>query len=183
MAPSEWVRLNSHSIAAVAAGAHLAVVILGAARIPVPQSSLAGKVYGVYGAYSGANNSYGFFAPGVASKWRAALDSYDPAEEKWTTWTKPAANLELGVLDSTITGYFSNDELREAFAASWAGSGMAQAPGAAVVVVRAEAFLVPTMAEYREGARGRWQTLAAYAFTTDDRMRLLDAGTRGVRTT
>jgi hypothetical protein len=58
---------------------------------------------------------------------------------------------------------------------------MAQAPGAAVVVVRAEAFLVPTMLEYREGARGRWQTLAAYAFTTDERMRLVDAGSRGVR--
>jgi hypothetical protein len=181
VSPSEWVRLNSLSIAAVAAGAHLAVVILGAARVPVPGASLAGRIYGVYGAYSGANNSYGFFAPGVASKWRATLDSYHPAEEKWTTWTKPAANLELGVLDSTITGFFSNDELREAMAASWAGSGMAQAPGAAVVVVRAEAFMVPTMAEYREGARGRWQTLAAYAFTTDDRMRLVDAGSRGAR--
>jgi hypothetical protein len=175
-------RLGFLGVAVALAAAHLAAVVLGAARMPIPQTSV-GKLYDVYAAYSGAGNSYGFFAPGVASAWRAAIDSFDAGERKWTTWVKPAGNIELAVLDSTITGYFSDDEFREALAASWAGSAMAHAPEAAVVVVRTEAFLVPTMEEYRNGARPRWQSLAAYAFTTDARSRLappvkVDAGSR-----
>lgn len=142
--------------------------------MPVPQASLAGRIYGVYGAYSGAGTSYGFFAPGVAAEWRAAIDLYDPAGGKWTTRIKSPGNLELAILDATIAGHFGNEGLREAIAGSWAASAIAQAPRAAAAVVRAEAFLVPTMKEYRAGARGEWRTFAAYAFTTAERSRLLE---------
>jgi hypothetical protein len=179
VSPLERVKSHSMAIAACAAAAHLAAVIFGAVRFSVPGSSIPGKIFEVYAAYSGANNSYGFFAPGVAAQWRAAIDFYDPAHGTWTTGTRSAANLELAVLDSTINSLFSRDELREALAASWAGAAMPERPEAAVVLVRAEAFRVPTMEQYRKGARGEWLTLAAYAFTTDDRMTLMDARNSG----
>ncbi|HZR09394.1 MAG TPA: hypothetical protein VFA79_12495 [Myxococcales bacterium] len=162
-----------------AAAAHLAFVVAGAMRLSFPGRSVAAKAFAVYGAYSGANNSYGYFAPGVAAEWRAALDIYDARTGAWTTRTRAAPNLELAVLDSTINSNFSRKDVREALAASWAASELPQAPGAAAVVVRAEAFLLPTLAQYRSGARGAWRTLAAYAFTTEEREAL--AGAQGPR--
>ena len=53
---------------------------------------------------------------------------------------------------------------------------MAEAPAAAVVIVRAEAYLLPTMERYRAGARGRWTTVAAYPFTTAERIDSFVAG-------
>ncbi len=169
---------NPAPFAAAAAAGHLLMVIAGAARLPLPASSAATKILGVYAAWSGASNSYGFFAPGVAAEWRAALDLYDPRAGVWTTRTRVAPNLELAVLDSTINSYFSRKEIREALAASWAAAEMPEAPGAAAVVVRAEAFLLPTLPEYRSGHRGEWRTLAAYAFTTEEREALVDAQDR-----
>jgi hypothetical protein len=164
---------NPAPFAAVAAAAHLLLVIAGAARVTLPASSAA-KMLGVYAAWSGAGTSYGFFAPGVAAEWRAAIDLYDPAAAAWTTRTRAAPNLELAVLDSTINSYFSQKEIREALAASWAAAEMPKAPGAAAAVVRAEAFLLPTLAAYRSGHRGEWRTLATYAFTTGERETLVD---------
>jgi hypothetical protein len=166
-------------VIAVVAAAHLGVVICGAARLRFDGPSNLDAALGVYGAYSGANNSYGFFAPGVAAQWRASFDFYDRANKTWTTRTRVAPNLELAVLDSTITGLFSHEKLRQALAASWAGMALAETPGAAVVVVRAEAFIVPTMEQYRRGVRGEWRSLAAYAFTTDDRSSVVDLGATG----
>jgi hypothetical protein len=165
---------NLAPFGAAAAIVHLLFVAAGAMRLPLPASSVAAQAIGVYGAWSGADNSYGFFAPGVAAEWRAALDTYDPRTSVWTTRTRVAPNLELAVLDSTINSNFSRKELRKALAASWAASELPQAPGAAAVVVRAEAYLLPTIAQYRSGARGAWRTLAAYAFTTAEREALVD---------
>jgi hypothetical protein len=158
------------ALALAAAAAHLAVVICGAARFRFTDASSVGAVLGVYAAYSGANNSYGFFAPGVAAQWRAAFDFYDPLNDKWVTRTRAPPNLELAVLDSTINSLFANENVRETLAASLAGTALAETPGAAVVVVRAEAYVVPTMERYNHGARGEWRTLAAYAFTTDEKV-------------
>jgi hypothetical protein len=175
-----WHRLSARKavasrIAVAAAAAHLVSVIAGAARLSAPNSSLAGQAFNSYAAYSGANNSYGFFAPGVAAEWRAALDSYDAATGRWTTRIRRPPNVELAVLDSTINSLFANEDLREALAASWAGTEIAEMPNAAAVVVRAQAFLVPAMEHYRAGTQARWVTLAAFAFTTDERMELMSS--------
>jgi len=166
-------RIARLALPAAASGAavHLAIVAAGAAGLRPDSRTSAGALLETYGEYSGADNSYGFFAPAVAAEWRAAFDLYDAASGRWTTRTRPPTNRELALLDSTINGHFAREDLREALAASWAAAAMAERPDAAVVVVRAEAFLVPTMEEYRGGARGRWQTLAAFAFTTPDRVR------------
>lgn len=163
-------------LAAFAGAVHVAIVASGAAGIRFAHSTLPGTLLEIYGAYSGADNSYGFFAPGVAAEWRAAFDLYDPATNRWTTRLRTPGNREVALLDSTINGHFARDDLRESLAASWAAAAMAEAPSAAAIVVRAEAFLVPTMEDYRDGARGRWQTMAAFAFTTGDRVRSAEQG-------
>ena len=158
-----------------AAAIHLLVVISGAARLTAHAPSALRAIIESYGAYSGAGNSYGFFAPGVAPEWRASLDFYEARERRWITHVRKAPNLELAVLDATINSSFSRKEIREALAASWAAVDLDDVPGAAAVVVRAEAFLLPPLGRYRQGERGAWQTVAAYAFTTDERMALIDA--------
>src|SRR5438105_5484654 len=106
MAIRKWLEQNPE-VLLIAAAAHLLVVAAGPARTGVRGSSLAGRFFEIYAVYSGAENSYGFFAPGVASEWRATLDWYDPAGRNWTTLTRPVANIELAVLDSTINSHFA----------------------------------------------------------------------------
>lgn len=171
--------LRRPGFAAALAAVHLLVVVLGAARVKVSSPGPLRSLIEIYGAWSGAGNSYGFFAPGVASEWRTTLDYYEPLQGTWVTRTRTAPNLELSLLEATINSSFSHDGIREALAASWAAAQLGEVPDAAAVVVRAEAFLLPTITQYRAGVRGRWRTLAAYAFTTDERMALMDARTSG----
>src|SRR5436309_1477604 len=101
----------------VAAVLHLILVSLGALRvIPFRASSWAGTILGTYSAYSGADNAYGYFAPSVASEWRAVFDLYDRASNRWTTTKWESSNPEVKLLLSTINGHFSLEEVRESLA-------------------------------------------------------------------
>ena len=58
-----------HAAVAVLAAAHLTLVVCGAARLRPPHGP-AGSAVRFYGALSGSDNGFGFFAPGVASQVR-----------------------------------------------------------------------------------------------------------------
>src|SRR5947209_2453116 len=136
----------------VAAIFHLILVSLGALHVfPFRSSSWIGTILGTYSAYSGADNAYGYFAPSVASEWRAVFDLYDGASNHWTTTTWESSNPEIRLLLSTINGHFSLEDVRESLAASWAGTILGENPHASVVVVKAQAYLIPTMKDFRAG--------------------------------
>ena len=146
-----------------AAGAHLALVICGAAGItPVSRAHFAGRIIETYRAYSGANNGYGFFAPGVASEWRATFDVCNnghciPAAEEQVAG-------ESRLLLQTINSLLGESEVRDLLAASHAARLFARYPHADAVMVKAGVFVVPTMAQYRRGARPQWRDLYGFAF-------------------
>jgi len=146
-----------------AAGAHLALVICGAARItPVSPAHFAGRIVETYRAYSGANNGYGFFAPGVASEWRATFDVCNnghciPAAEEQVAG-------ESRLLLQTINSLLGESEVRDLLAASHAARLFARYPHPDAVLVKAGVYVVPTMAQYRRGARPQWRDLYGFAF-------------------
>ena len=146
-----------------AAGVHLTLVICGAAGVtPVSPAHFAGRVIETYGAYTGANSGYGFFAPGVASEWRATFDVCSnghciPASEE-------QAAGEGRLLLLTIDGLLAENELRDLLAASHAARQFGRYPHADAVLVKAGVFALPTMEQYRRGARPQWRDLYGYAF-------------------
>jgi hypothetical protein len=146
-----------------AAGAHLALVICGAAGItPVSPAHFAGRIIETYRSYSGANSGFGFFAPGVASEWRATFDVCNnghciPAAEEQVAG-------ESRLLLQTINSLLGENELRDLLAASHAARLFARYPHADAVLVKAGIFVVPTMAQYRRGARPQWRDLYGFAF-------------------
>ena len=65
---------------------HLGLTVCGAVKFaPVPTSTRLGSVIAHYQAYSGSDNGYGFFAPGVASPQRVLLHGYHAQNNEWVT--------------------------------------------------------------------------------------------------
>ena len=147
-----------------AACLHLALVVCGAFRVtPVSRKLAIGRMIEAYRDYSGANSSYGFFAPGVAAEWHVAFDACSdprhcvPMEEE-------QVGHEARLLLVTMDGMFAEDQIRDVMAASYAARQFARLPHANVVLVKAAMYFVPTMRQYRRGARPQWRDLYGYAF-------------------
>ena len=69
------------------AASHLCLVTLGASSVRLYDLGLPGRVLHEYGALSGANSGYGFFAPGITSQLGARFDVVGPhgAIARWPT--------------------------------------------------------------------------------------------------
>jgi hypothetical protein len=149
-----------------AACAHLALVVCGAAGIAMPRRFVAGRALATYGDYSGANNGYGFFAPSVAPEWRTTFAVC--TNEKECIDVKPARpNAEAEALLTTIDALYTEPQVRDLLAASWAAIELGRFPDARAVIVRGSVFDVPSMAAYRTGRRAEWRTIYGYAFRRD----------------
>ncbi len=152
-----------------AAACHLLLVACGALRIvPFAEDHLWGRIVETYRACSGADNSYGFYAPAVSSEWRVVFDIHDTAKQRWTEASEKPGDTEFYLLLSTINELFAQEGLRDLLAASWAGDVFAHHPEADIVLVEPQVYLVPKMAEYRLGRKARWRTVLVFAFTRAD---------------
>lgn len=154
---------RKHAAATAAACIHLALVLCGAAKVTLlSPDSPPGFALATYRAYTGSDNAFGFFAPGVASEWRGHFDVCRNGE--CTQADLPHSNPEANVLLSTLQGMLARD-VRDVFAASLAASQFARVPDATTVVVRVQIYFVPNMLHFREGQIAQWRTVDAYAFT------------------
>jgi hypothetical protein len=144
---------------------HLAAVICGACYLPPERSRTpAAQMFRWYATMSGADTSYGFFAPNVGDLHRARFLLRD---EKGQTWwdsfdvTKsPEARLRLtGIVDCAfLTGEaMESPEWRNRLVRSWSATMLNRHPSAASLTAVVEVYDVPTMAKYRAGSRPNWQ--------------------------
>src|SRR5262245_56655013 len=106
----------------VAACLHFVLVVCGAAKVSFTGGSLPVSLLGQYADISGANNTYCFFAPGVASMSRVTLVMRDAHGPEWedvlvgdptTMFGFRAAGVLDGLPDCT-------DRVRRGVTASWA---------------------------------------------------------------
>lgn len=113
----------------------------------------------VYGAYTGASNSYGFFAPQVPSARRVEVtalcgDMSIPVEI-------PLRGESRNRLTS-ITSLTSYPQIERGVVASLGAYALGQYPCASAALVKVEYYAVPSMADYRRGARPQWKLLRIY---------------------
>ncbi len=142
---------------------HLAIVVAGAAHLTSRVHGRVGRGLRFYEALSGAGDSYSFFAPAVGPQLRARFTISTPqgqrSEETLETGKSREVGFRLGNLAGTIYIMARRTDLRRAFLGALAASRFGAHPEAKVVQVTIEQWVMPTMAEYRVGARPRWRSL------------------------
>lgn len=151
---------------AIAAVAHLVLVGASAAHIRLfsPDSPLDTAV-GHYGSLSGSDNSYAFFAPGVAPQFRVTFTLTDAQGNTWEESGNQGATREAELRYDSMTSMFMFKPLRPRIAASWAAAMFGRYPNAEKVEVAVEAEDMPTMEAYRDGYRPEWAPVYGTAFT------------------
>jgi hypothetical protein len=146
-------------LAAVLAAVHLGLVVCGAANwFPQSGRGPAAKSLRWYGAMSGANSGYGFFAPEVGAQARAVFTLRDQTSRVWSDTLEAGENNEVQLRVSGMVSDVPTGRQRRALAASWAGKMFARWPEAEEITVRIEFFDLPTMDEYRDGEKPEWAT-------------------------
>jgi hypothetical protein len=151
---------------------HLGLTVCGAAKlVPVPLKFPVGSAIAHYQAYSGSDNGYGFFAPGVASPKRVMVHGYHANKGEWVTTVETGVSRETELRLSTTAGLFSQEKYHEFIAASWAAWMFGNDPDASPVIVEIQVYVIPTMSEFRAGERPQWQTMEVFPFArrSDDK--------------
>jgi hypothetical protein len=149
-------------------GCHLALVIAGAAHLTSRVHAPVGRALRFYDALSGAGDSYSFFAPSVGPQLRARFSLSTPQgaryDETLETGKSREVGFRLGNLAGTVYIASTRTDLRRAFLGALAASRFGAHREANRVRVSVEEWEMPTMAEYRVGARPRWRSLRDATF-------------------
>jgi hypothetical protein len=149
-------------------GCHLVLVVVGAAHLTSRVHGPVGRGLRFYDALSGAGDSYSFFAPTVGPQLRARFTLSTPqgerSEETLETGKSREVSFRLGNLAGTVHLVAKRTDLRRAFLGALAADRLGAHPEARRVEVSIEEWVMPTMAEYRLGARPRWRSLHEAAF-------------------
>ncbi|MGK4002627.1 hypothetical protein WMF31_08390 [Sorangium sp. So ce1036] len=156
------------------AAAHLVCVVLGALQVDLQSAGRLGRAVAYYGALSGADSGYNFFAPEVNALPWATFQIADAGGTARAEVLESGANHEADLRVRSIISLFllaDHEALRRSLVASWAGKMFARHPGAESVVVRLEICDLPSMQGYRDGARPSWDLLYQAKLVTKSRLR------------
>jgi hypothetical protein len=152
---------------------HLVLVVAGAAHLTSRLRGPVGRGLRFYDALTGAGDSYSFFAPTVGPQLRARFilsnSRGERSEETLEAGKSREVGFRLGNLAGTIYVVATRTDLRRAFLGALAASRFGAHPEANLVQVNIEEWVMPTMAEYRLGARPRWHSLLDATFVRTSR--------------
>lgn len=142
---------------------HLVLVLAGALHLTSRVQGPVGRGLRFYDDLSGAGDSYSFFAPAVGPQLRARFVLSTPrgerSEEALETGKSREVGFRVGNLAGTIYGAAKRTDLRRALLGALAANRLGEHPEADRVQVDIEDWVMPTMAEYRLGARPWWRSL------------------------
>jgi hypothetical protein len=147
---------------------HLALVLAGAAHLTSRLHGAVGRGLRFYDALSGAGDSYSFFAPAVGPQLRAQFTLSTPQGERFDETLETGKSREvgfrLGTLAGTVYVVAKRADLRRVFLGALAANRLGVHPRVNLVQVSIEEWVMPTMGEYRTGARPRWRSLQDATF-------------------
>ncbi|NUP06876.1 MAG: hypothetical protein HOW73_12560 [Polyangiaceae bacterium] len=147
---------------------HLVLVVAGAAHLTSRLPGSVGRGLRFYDSLSGAGASYSYFAPAVGPQLRARFSLSTPQGERFEETLEAGKSREVGFrvgnLAGTVYVMAKRPDLRRAFLGALAASRFGAHPEADLVQVNIEEWVMPTMAEYRGGARPYWRSLHEATF-------------------
>jgi hypothetical protein len=161
-----------HALATFAAACHLVLVVCGASGLLFTGDPAMGdwprQGVQLYGALSGAENGYGFFAPGVGAQIRATFILTDASGRTWTDTLERGLSHEATLRAAGSVSLAAEPDFRDDLFRSWIGTMFGRHPEARRVVVRLEMFDPPTMAEYQAGHRAEWEIIDEVTANRDE---------------
>lgn len=144
-------------------GCHLGLVVAGASHLTSRVHGPVGRGLRLYDELSGAGESYSFFAPKVGPQLRARFVLTTPRGDRSEDTLEAGKSREVGFRVGNLAGTIyiaaKRTDLRRAFLGSLAANQFGAHPEADRVQVDIQDWQMPTMAEYRAGARPRWHSL------------------------
>jgi len=163
-------------------GGQLGLVSMSALRVDLGAEGAIGRAAAYYSQLSGASTQYGFFSEDVGTLPRATFDVKE--DDKTTTDTLETgasheADFHIVLLVSSIFAVAEDAEVQRTVAASMAGKIFARHPTAESVVVRAQTYALPTMAEYRNGVRPAWEVFYEGTFVPREKIEAGEQGANG----
>jgi hypothetical protein len=180
LSKNKFIRMTrKHAFFCVLAGIQLFLVACGAAELPLlPTDDRGGKpteeeveevrwgkVLRMVRECSGSEVNHGYFSPGVGQTHRMIFVLKDEAGRTWTDKFEKTgiheADLRLaGIVDAMLPDDEDDPEqikLLDQYAKSCGAKMLARHATAVLVTIRVEGDQMPTMAEYRAGARVTWE--------------------------
>jgi len=152
---------------------HLVLVVAGAAHLTSRLHGPGRRELRFYDTLSGAGDSYSFFAPAVGPQLRARFTVSTPqgerVEETLETGKSREVGFRLGNIAGTVYLVAKSVAPRRAFLGALAANRFGAHPEADLVQVNIEEWVMPTMAEYRDGARPEWRSLHQASFVRASR--------------
>lgn len=159
---------RKYTLLFILAVVHFSIVIIGASGrsfdLYAPNVE---KIVYAYHAFTGSDNGFGFFAPGVSSETKPVIRVYDGK-----SWHKIESiefpNKEAQLRLSTLVSLSTKDNFRDLLAASLAQWTFSQHSEMLVVIVEFQYFYLPPLSGTY--AEPEWRTLQAYSFTSSERV-------------
>lgn len=156
---------------------HLILVACGAASLmKSPPKNPVEDALQTYSAASGADNGYGFFAPGVGAQFRTTFILKDETGREWKENLQLGKNSEANLRFTGISSQLATmpPPARHRVMSSFAGMMFGRNPNARTITVRLELYGFdrneeeadfPSMAEYRSGIRPKWLPMLDATFS------------------
>lgn len=139
---------------------HVILVFVGATQIAVSYSGPLPSVFSFYGALSGADAGFNYFAPEIVSELRTRFFVQKPGqpwtETKWNETAAREAQLRIFNVFSLITQVMEDKNTRQLVSASLAGKILGQHEEASQARIVIESVALPSMEDYRNGKRAKW---------------------------
>ena len=149
---------------------HLGLVSFSAAYFKLSDALPFRKVFQFYAKASGADSSYGFFAPSVGSKVRALFDLVDTngvmiSNISFSSEMNREENIRLGgIFEEFLSDEADEEDFRQTLASSLAASAFSYKAGSVKATLHIQEFGPISMAEYRQGMRGDWEEIYTAKF-------------------
>jgi hypothetical protein len=152
----------------------LILVTLGAFEVSLPLGKRFTQAIDFYTGMSGADSSYGFFAPGIYGQLRMRFEVIDGKGRKTSVHLDTPRTHESAIRVGNIIDQFwepdeTEDEgqgIHRSLVTSLAGKVLARHPGSNQVTAKLEQFEPVSMDEFRNGLRSKWKEVyeATFAF-------------------
>jgi hypothetical protein len=155
-------------------GGHFGVVAANVAGVDFwstpassPVARCATTAVAEYGALSGAESQYAFFAPGVDEQLRLVFEMTEGSGRVRTDVLSDAVNAEVDLRVANLVSllWWPDEGLHRALETSWATAMFERHPSAKRVALEVQVYELPSMEGMRMGRRPVWRVLDRVSFT------------------
>ncbi len=118
----------------------------------------------IYRDFAGCFRDYTYFAPNIANDTRAGFITKTATDSAYFLPFRAENKIVNTRYNNLISSGMRNPKGRDLFARSWATLLLGQSDSIHEVTVFTEAYIIPTLQEYRNGAKPSWEMIYIGSF-------------------